>query len=87
MVIARKQKHSAEEHIEEFKAIIRSRFPDAEFELYKRRGREYNLHVYGDFEDLYDVLDLTSERATDLLVDTGIWIHVLPLGRRRDNNS
>ena len=29
-----------------------------------------------------DVLDLTSERATDILVDHDIFIHVLPLGRR-----
>ena len=87
MAVARKQKRTAEEYAEELKSIILSRFPKAEFELHKRPRREYDLHVYGGFKEMFDVLDLTSERVTDILVDSGIHIHVLPLGRRQDNNS
>jgi hypothetical protein len=86
MAIARKHKLTAEEYAEQLKSIIRSRFPDAQFELYKRPRREYDLHVRANFEDMFDVLDLTAERTTDILVDSGIHIHVLPLGRRQDHN-
>jgi hypothetical protein len=87
MAVARKQKKSAQEYAEELKSIIRARFPDAEFELHKRPRREYDLHVYGKFKGIFDVLRLTSERTTDILVDSGIHIHVLPLGRRQNNDS
>jgi hypothetical protein len=89
MSIARKQKQkrTAEEYAEELKSAIRSRFPEAEFELYKWPRREYDLNVYGDFDDLFDVLDLTAERTTDILVESGIHIHVLPLGRRLNRDS
>jgi len=87
MAVARKQKHTAEEYAEELKSIIRARFPEAEFEFYKRPRREYDLHVYGEFKGIFDILRLTSERTTDILVDSGIHIHVLPLGRKPRNNS
>jgi hypothetical protein len=86
MAGAREQKRTAEEFAEELKSIIRVRFPEAEFDFYKRPRREYDLHVYGDFNEMFDVLDLTSERTTDFLVDSGIHIHVLPLGRRSDSD-
>jgi len=82
MAVARQKKRTAEEYAEELKSVIRARFPEAEFEFYKRPRREYDLHVYGGFKEMFDVLDLTAERTTDILVDSGIHIHVLPLGRR-----
>jgi hypothetical protein len=87
MAVERKQKRSVDEYVDELKSIIRARFPEAEFELYRRPRREYDLHVYGDIEDMFDVLDLTAPRTTDILVDTGIHIHVLPLGPRQNNDS
>ena len=87
MAVVRKQKHTAREYAEELKSIIRTRFPEAEFEFYKRPGREYDLFVHADFEELFDVLDLTAVRTTDILVHSGIHIHVLPLGRRPEPDS
>jgi len=87
MAIARKQKRTADEYVDELKSIIRARFPEAEFDFYKRPRREFDLHVYGDFDEMFDVLDLTAERTTDILVESGIHIHVLPLGRRQDRSS
>jgi len=86
MAVARKQRRTAEDYAEELKSIIRARFPEAEFEFYKRPRREYDLHVYGGFEEMFDVLDLTAERTTDILVDSGIHIHVLPLCRRSNSD-
>jgi hypothetical protein len=87
MAVARKQKRTAEEYAEEIKALVRTRFPEAEFEFYKRPGREYDLYVLIDFDDLFDILDLTSPRTTDILIDTGMHIHVLPLGPTENSNS
>jgi hypothetical protein len=82
MVTQRRVRPSAADHIEELKGLIRTRFPVAEFEISRVGAREYRLRVFGDFHDMDDVLDLTSERATDILVDHDVFIHVLPLGRR-----
>mgnify|MGYP001589170245 CR=1 FL=1 len=82
MVTERKAKASAKDYIDELRALVRARFPDAEIEAHRIAAREYNMVVYGDFDDMDEVLSLTSERATDILVDHDIFIHVVPLGRR-----
>jgi hypothetical protein len=82
VVTQRVTKTPVRDYVEELKALVRARFPKAEFEVNRVGVREYNVRVYGDFEDMDQVLDLTSERATDILVDHDIFIHVLPLGRR-----
>ena len=82
MVTQRRARPSAADHIEELKDLVRTRFPAAEFEVSRVADREYRIRVFGDFDNMDDVLDLTSERATDILVDHDIFIHVLPLGRR-----
>ena len=87
MTVARKQRPTADEYVDELKSIIRARFPEAEFDFHKRPRREFDLHVYGDFDEMFDVLDLTAERTTDILVESGIHIHVLPLGRRSNYDS
>lgn len=71
-----------EDYVEEIKSMIASKFPGVEFEVRRRGPDEVDLEVYGDFEDSWDVLMTTSPRVEDILVDTGIWIHVFPLGRR-----
>jgi len=81
MAIAPRAKRRAEEYIEEVKELIRARFPGAEFSVVRRDPKEYWLEVLADFDDMFDVLDVTSERTTDILVETGILIAVLPLGR------
>ncbi|HEV8574078.1 MAG TPA: hypothetical protein VGR43_05150, partial [Dehalococcoidia bacterium] len=83
----RKAKRPAEDYADELKQLIRRGFPDAEFELYKRAPKEYDLDVYGDFEDMMEVEELISDRPTDILLESGIHIHVIPLGRRHDNDS
>lgn len=67
--------------------LIRRGFPKAEFELHRRGVKEYDLDVYGDFEDSLPVEELISDRPTDILLESGIHIHVLPLGRRPDYDS
>ena len=82
MVTQRRVRSGASEFIEELQALVRARFPDAEFEVHRIGPKEHDILVYGNFDNLYDVLDLTSGRATDILIDHDIFIHVLPLGRR-----
>jgi hypothetical protein len=82
VVTQRKERSRPAQYIEELQELVRERFPEAEFEVHRIGPKEYNIRVYGDFDNLYDVLDLTGVRAEDILVDHGIFIHVLPLGRR-----
>jgi hypothetical protein len=83
----RKTRRTADDYAEELKGLIRRGFPDAKFVFHKRASKEYDLDVYGDFEDMMSVDELISDRPTDILLESGIHIHVLPLGRRPDHNS
>ena len=87
MAIQSKPRRLADEYAEELKDLIRRGFPDAEFEFHRRSSKEYDLDVYGDFEDGIPVERLILDRPTDILLESGIHIHVLPLGRRPNRDS
>jgi len=87
MAIDKKVKRSPQEYADELKDMIRAKFPNAEFTLHRMGAGEYNLIVNEDLDDMFDVLRRTSQRVTDILVESGIHIHVLPLGRRQDSKS
>lgn len=87
MATQTRPRHRADEYAEELKDLIRRGFPNAEFEFHRRSSKEYDLDVYGDFEDSIPVEKLISDRPTHILLESGIHIHVLPLGRRPDRNS
>lgn len=74
---------TAEDLIEELKSTILAKFPDSEFTVYKQDDKNYRMDVVGNFGDMLDVLDLTSERATDILIDHDIYIGVIPTPRSR----
>ncbi len=81
MAVSRKATGRAEDYVQEIKSIVQQRFPDAEFNVHRLKRDEYRIEVIADVEDAFDILDLTSERSTDILVDTGIWIVVTPIRR------
>jgi len=87
MAIQSKPRRLADEYAEELKELIRRGFPDADFELHRRSSKEYDLDVYGDFEDGLEGDELISDRPTDILLESGIHIHVLALGRKPNRNS
>lgn len=86
MAIQSKRRNLADQYAEELKDLIRRGFPDAEFEFHRRGAKEYDLDVYGEFEDGMPVEELISDRPTHILLESGIHIHVLPLGPRQDHN-
>lgn len=74
------------EAAEELKAAIRSKYPDATFELARAldEGRSWNLWTIVDVEDPDEVGDLVIDREIDMLVEEHIPIRVIPLrGSRR----
>jgi hypothetical protein len=88
MVIRPKTKRNAQEYAEELKRLVRSEFPDADFELHRARAKDYDLIVKNkSLDDMFDLLPITAERTTDILVESGIHIHVLPEGRSVNNKS
>lgn len=80
MAVSPKAKPAPQDYLEEIKALIRGRFPDAELVVHHAGPKEYRIDVFADFESGFDVLRLTSERVTDILTDTGIYIGVSPIG-------
>ncbi len=86
MAVEQRQRPTAEDYVQELQQIILGQFPEAEFKVHRLGRKDYRLLVYGDFGDSFDVIDLISERRTDILVDAGIHIVVLPLGPREELN-
>jgi hypothetical protein len=69
MVIRPKAKRSVQEYAEELKRLVLSEFPDADFELHRARAKDYDLVVKNkSLEDMFDLLPVTAERTTDILV-------------------
>lgn len=68
------------EAAEELKALIRARYPDAQFRLapspYDRDA--WNLWTYVKIEDPDDVRELTKDREIDMLTEEHIPIYVTP---------
>jgi len=86
MAIQRKLRRNAQEYADDLRSIVLRHLPDAQFELHRARAKEYDLVITNkSLDDMFDVLPITSQRVEDILVDSGIHIHVLPLGRRQDN--
>lgn len=83
MAVTRQSRQSVADYVQEIEGIIRTRFPDAEFEVVRRGRKEVMLYVEGNFKNMFDVLDLVAERTTDILIDTGIQIQLVPLKRAK----
>lgn len=74
------------EAAEELKAIILTRYPNAQFRLSRAQDDRvaWNLWTLVDVEDPDEVGDLTKDREIDMLVEERIPLHVIPtLGRER----
>ena len=69
--------------INELKKTILGRYPEAEFEVYAGEDPEgIYLEATADVEDPDEILELVVSRVTDLNVDEGLPIYVIP-GRSR----
>lgn len=82
MAAGPKPESSSQELVDEIKGLILARFPDAELVVHHAGPKEYRIDVFADFDSGFDVLRLTSERVTDILTDTGIYIGVSPVGSK-----
>ena len=78
----------ARELIRDIEERILGKFPEAEFEIIELGASNYRLSVWGDFEDYLDLMPLLNQppSKTDILIDHGIRIVVLALGRRDSLN-
>ena len=68
------------EAAEELKALIRARYPEAQFRLapspYDRDA--WNLWTYVEIEDLDEVNDVIRDREREMLIDEHIPLYVVP---------
>lgn len=66
--------------ISELKKTILTRYPDATFEVYAGEDPEgIYMEAEVDLEDPSEVLELIGGRVTDLNVDEGLPIYVIPV--------
>jgi hypothetical protein len=82
MAIQRATRKRADTYLDELQNLILERFPEAEFEIRRQDAREYDLLVYGNFSDSTELDEVIEDRPTDILLESGIHIHVLALGPR-----
>ena len=74
------------EAAEELKAVIRARYPDAQFKLARAVDDRdaWNLWTFVDIEDPDEVNDLTRDRESEMLTEEHIPLYVVPtLSRER----
>lgn len=73
------------EAAEELKAIIRKKYPDAQFSLTRSPDdrRIWLLWTLVDVEDPDEVRDLTRERQADMLAEDHVLLHVMPTDDER----
>ena len=70
------------ELVAEFCQTLHARFPDSEFDFYEGedpQGVYIDVHTSAE---LWDIIDTASERTTDILLDEGYYIGVVPLAKR-----
>ncbi len=81
MVIAKAKRRSVDEYLAEVQGMIRQRYPDAEFRIMRRRKYDVTMDVIGDFENAYAVSRLVADRTIEILLETGLFIIVVPIDR------
>jgi hypothetical protein len=82
----RKVRRSADEYLDEVKGMILAKYPDAEFDVIRRRRHEITVDVLTDGDNGLEIGDLTGDRRTDILLEAGLLIVVVPLNRRYNSN-
>ncbi|HVP04580.1 MAG TPA: HEPN domain-containing protein [Dehalococcoidia bacterium] len=68
----------AERRIEELEALIRGRFPEAAFDVWRTGPKDYRLTAYIPRSDFGRITRALSDRLVDILVDDDIWIVAMP---------
>jgi hypothetical protein len=68
------------EAAEELKAMIRAKYPDAQFRLSRAHDDRdaWNLWTWVDIDDLDEIRDVTRDRELDMLTEERIPISVVP---------
>jgi hypothetical protein len=75
--------------VEEFSHELQERFPGVSLEVYPRHRKQAYVYVMPpeksvwDGEGIWDLLDSMAQKESDVLVETGYSIVLLPLFRQR----
>ena len=86
VTMKRKVRRSADEYLDEVKGMILARYPDAEFDVIRRRRHEITVDVLTDGDNGLEIVELVGDRTTDILLESGLLIVVVPLSKRHNSN-
>jgi uncharacterized protein (UPF0332 family) len=67
--------------VEGFKSRIRDVYSDVDFKVIQRAERDFTIKVYGDYEDMDEVVEILGNAPTDALTEHDAWIVVIGLER------
>jgi len=84
MVTRSRIRPTADEYLDQVKSMILKKYPDAEFTIVRRRN-EITVDVLTDGDHTLEIVYLVADRTTDILVESGVHIVVVPLRRRRNS--
>lgn len=68
----------AEERIAEIEDLIKGRFPEARFDIWRTGPKDYRLNAYISRSNFGRISRPLSARLMDILVDDDIWIVAMP---------
>ena len=68
----------AERRINELEALIRTKYPEAQFGVIQLGASDYRLNVFINQRSYRGFSNLLGSRTSDILVDDDIWIVVIP---------
>ena len=70
--------------VDELCAIVRSRYPDAEFEVFEGDDpRGVYIHAYTEGDQVLEIIRLVSGRITEIIEEEEVIIAVIPLPKRK----
>ena len=73
------------ELVAELEGLLKAEYADSEFEVYEREeDQSVFINAYTDRgdEEALEIIKTVSERTTDILLDEGYFIGVIPLSKR-----
>jgi hypothetical protein len=78
---ARPKRLRIQHALEELKGLILEHYPEAQFSIGRAADDASIVHLYVtvDIEDLEEVLDVVMDRTSEMLIDEGLPIFVIPL--------
>lgn len=74
--------------VDELCEIVKRRYPDVEFEVYEGDDPTgVYIHAFTEADDVIGMLNLVSERTSEIIEEEGVIVGVVPLPKGKDGGQ